>query len=72
MHSTKRESASLPLTGATNGASQKWYHAYKKNQTKNDNRVILRWRETDIDPLDDRALMEIQKRDAVDSLSLEA
>lgn len=34
VHSTKRESASLPITGATNGASQKWYHAYKKKTNK--------------------------------------
>lgn len=32
VHSTKRESASLPITGATKGTSQKWYHAYKKRQ----------------------------------------
>lgn len=31
VHSTKRESASLPINGVTKGASQKWYHAYKKN-----------------------------------------
>lgn len=67
MHSTKRESASLPITGATNGASQKWYHAYK-----NDNRVTLRWRKTVNDPLYGQVLMEIQKQDAVVSASLEA
>lgn len=56
VHSTKRESASLPLTGATKGASQKWYHAYKK-----DKRVTVRWWKTVNDPLHGQALMEIQK-----------
>lgn len=46
VHSTKRESASLPITGATKGASQKWYHAYK-----NDNRVTESWWITVNDPL---------------------
>lgn len=57
VHSTKRESASLPITGATKGASQKWYHAYK-----NDNRVTVRWFKTVNDPLSDQTLMEIQKK----------
>lgn len=60
MHSTKSESASLPITGATNGASQKWYHAYK-----NDNRVTLRWWKTAKTTLYGQAFMEIQKKDGV-------
>lgn len=43
----------------------------QNNPTKNNNRCTLRWRETDNDPLDDRVLMEIQKRDVVVSASLE-
>ena len=57
VHSTKRESASLPVTGATKGASQKWYHAYKNN-----NRVTVRWWKTVNRPIYDQALMEIQKK----------
>lgn len=51
VHSTKRESASLPMTGVTKGASQKWYHAYK-----NDNRITARWWKTVKDPLHGQAL----------------
>lgn len=57
VHSTKRESASLPITGATKGASQKWYHAYKNN-----NRVTVRWWKTANNPLYGQALMVIQKK----------
>lgn len=44
VHSTKRESASLPITGATKGASQKWYHAYKKRQQGDCKMVGIRQR----------------------------
>lgn len=66
MHSTKRESASLPITGATKGASQKWYHAYK-----NDNRVTVRWWKTVNNPLYGQALMVIQKNGDAGSVLLE-
>lgn len=59
VHSTKRESASLPVTGATKGASQKWYHAYKKMT----NGVTVRWWKTVNNSLHGQALMKIQKKE---------